>query len=585
MIRILTEEIIRKIAAGEVVERPASVVKELIENSIDAGARNVSVSIWQSGVGGIEVVDDGCGMDERDASLCIEHHATSKITTLDDLLLIKTLGFRGEALSSIAAVSKITIITKKEDMENGVRVYAEGGKITSVTPYASTTGTIIRVENLFFNVPARLKFLKTPRTEENLIFETIRNISLSYPQITFKYKKDGKDVLVLLPSSEHGRIQDVFIGRTIFKTEAHGNAVTFRAYLTPPHEAKKGTHGLVIVVNGRCILDKGIAGAIASAYEGLIEKGFYPQGAIIIEINPELVDVNVHPQKREVRFRDSSLIFGFIRANINSVLKQSPWLKEKGAQGKEEKIGDKLIEKEREIIGVDSLDGLVAAEKPLKYFKNQVFPYRDFLSSGSDFEETTTTTMDFEPLLFPIGQIFSTYIVCEKENEMILIDQHAASERINYEKLRKQYLSGKPFTQMLVMPVVVELEEEEAIAIDENEGLLRSMGIDSTMSGNNCVTLRAVPQILGKENPAPLMKEIAQILCSGEGRTEEIVERILERIACHSSIRAGKSLEKDEIVSLLRELEKVDFGSHCPHGRPILYSISLREIENKFGRR
>ncbi|MFH1437905.1 MAG: DNA mismatch repair endonuclease MutL, partial [Pseudomonadota bacterium] len=283
MIRILPQNVINKIAAGEVVERPASVVKELVENALDAGASSIKVSIRGNALGGIEVVDDGCGMGGQDASLCLEHHATSKITAVGDLNAIGSFGFRGEALSSIAAVSRVTLITRNAGSGTGLKLQAVAGEISSREPAASVVGTRIRVEDLFFNVPARRKFLKSVRTEEALVAETVRNMALTAPHVSFLFRKEGRDVLSLPAAEEKQRVEDIFKGKSLFFAEGREGGLALRAWLTLPEEARKGTGGLVLIVNRRVVADRAVAGAIAAGHEGLLDKGRYPMGALFLE--------------------------------------------------------------------------------------------------------------------------------------------------------------------------------------------------------------------------------------------------------------------------------------------------------------
>jgi DNA mismatch repair protein MutL len=578
MIRKLPQALINKIAAGEVVERPASVVKELVENALDAGSTSIAVMLWGNAVGGIEVVDDGSGMDEADAAVCLEHHATSKLAGEEDLARIGTLGFRGEALSSIAAVSRLTLITRREGRDAGVKVKAEGGVIGPPEPSAAAKGTRIRVEDLFFNVPARLKFLKSIRTEEALAAETVRHLALTSPSVGMRYIKDGREAFTLAPSDEAGRVGDVLHGRSLYSVAAEGGAMRLRAYLTPPERAKRGASNLILIVNGRCVADRAVAGAVAAAHEGLLEKGTYPEGVIVLELPPEEVDVNVHPQKREIRFASAQAVFGFIRKHLGEALKSTPWLKEAPPPiaairaDTEAKSGASAAE-QRSFYGRAPLPSPLTPVRPA-FAAEAAPPVEPGPASPTGFFSSSEA----------VARLFSTYILCERGDQLLIIDQHAAAERITFERLRRQVREGKVHVQALLLPAVVPMEEKEVAAVEENEGILRAIGVDAGPSGPDCVTVRALPALLGNVDPAALMRELVEAVLSTRGRTEEVVESVLQRMACHGSVRAGRSLSSEEIQALLRQLDTVDFSTHCPHGRPVYFALSRKEIETRLKR-
>ena len=581
MIRILPQNVINKIAAGEVVERPASVVKELVENALDAGASSIKVAIRGNALGGIEVVDDGCGMSGQDASICLEHHATSKITAVADLNAIGSFGFRGEALSSIAAVSKITLITRSRESETGLKLEAVAGEIRSKEPAAAVVGTRVRIEDLFFNVPARRKFLKSVRTEEALVAETIRNMALTAPAAAFHFRKEGRDMLSLPAAEEKQRVEDVFKGKSLFFAEGKESGFSLRAYLTLPEHARRGTGGLVLIVNRRVVADRAIAGAIAAGHEGLLDKGRYPEGALFLEVPPELVDVNVHPQKREIRFTNASAVFTFTRRSIRSALKLSPRPEQRTASAAHEDAPSWMAVPDDQTAASPGPFGSGApaaaaapASAPLPDESSSAPAAIDFFKGSGFFTGLNV-----------IGRLFSTYILCESDEGLVIIDQHAAAERVTYEDMRRQYRGGGVQTQILLMPATVMLDEKSAAAVEENEGFLKALGIDASASGRDCALVRALPSILGNVNPETLLVEVMDQVQSGCGRTGEAVEAILQRMACHGSVRAGRRLEKEEIEALLRRLDTVDFGAHCPHGRPVTMSISRKEIESKMGRR
>jgi len=572
MIRKLPQSLINKIAAGEVVERPASVVKELVENALDAGAGTITVSIRGGAVGGMEVADDGCGMSEEDALLCIEHHATSKIESEKDLAGIATLGFRGEALSSIAAVSRFTLITRPKDRDAGVRVTAEAGRIRDRQPSASPPGTRVKVEDLFFNVPARLKFLKSVRTEESLVAETVRNLALTCPGVAFRHDREGREVLALPAADEAQRVEQAMKGRKLAFMAGEGGPFILRAYLTPPEKARRGASGLILVVNGRVVTDRAVAGAVAAAHEGLLERGRYPEGVIYLQLPPEDLDVNVHPQKREIRFSDSRALFGFIRKTVSESLSRSPWLPPPPARPAPRPAA------------AETQASYGSAARPLP----MPLPY-----SGPSVKTAPRPAHEaprdeeaggFFSGAAVLGQLFSTYILCEKEDDLLVIDQHAAAERITYEKLRDQVRRGGVALQALLLPCVVPMDEKDVAAAEENEGLLRTLGIDAGPSGPDSMTVRAVPALLGNVDPAALLRESVDRIRSLRARTDEAVEAVLQTMACHGSVRAGRRLEPDEIRALLAAMDRVDFAAHCPHGRPVYFTLSRRDIETRLRR-
>jgi DNA mismatch repair protein MutL len=645
-VAVLPPELANQIAAGEVVERPASVVKELVENSLDAGARRIEVTINEGGRELIRVEDDGCGMHRDDVLRAVERHATSKISRIDDLHQIGTLGFRGEAVPSIGSVSRLEIRTKPHGEVEGTRVLVEGGQMQEVDATGMAAGTLITVKDLFFNTPARLKFLKTSSTESRHITEMLVRMGLSRPDVRFLLKKDGK-VRLDLPEVDDlkDRVLEI-MGREVYDdlypTYEYPaiNGVVARGYFSKPGHSQRTSKNVYAFVNGRYVSDSTIRAAIKGAYGTMLDKRRYPSVVLFVEVPFDLVDVNVHPAKTEVRFHDTQPIYRAVYHAIADELAEAPWLDREGKRvyqlgdGEERTWqpkdgpggGDREGGKERMVKpSMASFEPLNARHRRMSdlqgrgftptrkgevaspFFSGEDGSQRGFSARGASplrepprvglgdtgvappgFEEGESPgDDDYFSSLKVLGQFKRAYILCEDASGLVIIDQHAAHERIGYERLRKLYETEHKETQPLLFPLRMELDALRADALEESLDFFEKAGFEIEHFGGQSYALKAVPAVLQKANHERLVKDAIDDL-SDVGRSDRVdeeMEAILSRMACHSVVRGPTPLTNEECESLLVQMDEIDFKANCPHGRPVYYRIPLMELEESFDRR
>ena len=585
-ILILPENITNKIAAGEVIERPASIVKELLENSIDALSTQITVSIKNSGKSVIKILDDGIGMIRDDALLSLERHATSKISSLDDLSTIKTLGFRGEALSSIASIARLNIISKTKDDETGTQIFIEGGKIRDVKQIASPTGTSVEVNQIFFNTPARKKFLKSDITEMSYISQTFNTISLAYPSIKFRLIKYDKEAVNTSASGDlEIRIGDLFgkdLVKDLIPISREANKMKLSGYISRPSFSLSGRRNQFFYVNNRCVRDKSVNHAIYDAYRTLLPKGRHPALFLFLDISPAVVDVNVHPAKAEVRFANQRLVHDFIYHAVFKTL----------SQHKEQHYKD-IFQINNTTTGTahDALKSgrQVDKEKFVDTTFFKFFTCRDQNSKPSaniDFNMPSPTTQNYHRYsdCVPVGQIENSFIVLENSSNMILVDQHTAHERILFEKLEKEFKESKIEKQKLLFPISVELSHGESVLLENHLEDVNKTGMEVECFGKNIFLIREVPSILEGKDFSALLLEIVEILAEAEKTEsfEQIFTETFKILACHGAIRANQNLKHEEIQNLLLTLDKTELPYTCPHGRPISLVFSLKDIKKKF---
>ena len=563
-IKILPEQVINQIAAGEVIERPASVVKELVENAIDAGSTRIEVELWDAGKQKILVRDNGSGMTPEEATLCVERHATSKIKCLDDLFKVKSLGFRGEALPSISSVSKLTLTTKTSDAVEAVRLSFEGGKKIKKEIIGAPSGTEVEVQDLFFNTPARLKFLKSKGTELSHCSEIISQLAMVNPSISFSLKHQDREVFFLpKASSLLERLlailkenADTFIPMTNQHLEWE-----LEAFCGVPHVTAHSSGSCYMFVNGRPVRDRTLLHAMSAAYQTLIPHGHYPKVVLFLRTQGGDLDVNVHPTKKEVRFKDTHFIHSFVENSIREVLR--PRHSEPFSSHSEQK----------NVILSPKGEG-----SPESYFS---FYPPDFRIHETQIAFDSKGY--FENLRF-IGQIKSSYLLCEDEKELVFIDQHAAHERVAFEKLKAQYNSQTIKEQYLLIPLALELTSEETVLMEELGKNLSKFGFEIEPFGKTTFVVKAVPQELHDKITPMLIQsmllELKDVPKSLMG--QEWVNKILSTIACHSARTAHEKLEREEIFALLKALDRVTSAPHCPHGRPFTFKVPISEIEKKF---
>ncbi len=593
-VRILPEQLANKIAAGEVVERPASVVKELVENSIDAGATEIIVEIEEGGRRLIKVTDNGCGMSRDDAMMSLERHATSKITNDDDLFSLGTLGFRGEAIPSIASVSRFSISSREHDSVEGVEIYSEGGTLRDVKACGMAPGTSISVRSLFYNTPARLKFMKSRETEAGHIGEVLNRLALSRPDIRFVYAQDNRVASRFLEVDMESRAKEVLggvIAKELYPFEAERGPITLKGLLGSPSVSRSSAAHIYTFINGRYIRDRVVQHALLQAYRNVIERGRYPVLALFITIPAEDVDVNVHPTKHEVRFREQSAVHAAIHSAIEGVLREAPWIRLPvstlfQAPLKPSGVSISRIEEVREaLLRYSSPDPSVQSfsrSGPVAAVPEAVsLPSHPRLDEGSSIQPE-----GYFSALTVIGQFSSAYIICQDEDDLVIIDQHAAHERVVFETLRSNFAQGSIEGQRLLFPETIELSSSESAVVREQQGTFARLAFDLEHFGGSTWILSGIPVILsGKEYLRSLRDIIEEF--AGVGSTtvvEEKVEEVLATVACHSVVRGEWHLSAAEIRNLFHGMDRTDFAGNCPHGRPAVARITRREVEKLFRR-
>ena len=621
VVHILPEQVASQIAAGEVVERPASAVKELIENSLDAGARSVSVEILGGGSALIAVADDGCGMTRADAILSLRRHATSKIRSAADLTAIATLGFRGEALASIASVSHLRMQTRRAADENGAELAAEAGNIEDTRTCAIAAGTRIEVRRLFFNTPARLKFLKTLATEQGAIADAFQRIALASHHVAFRLTADGRTIFDLpRANSALERLRQVFGPRIASRMLAFGldrPGIRAQGLAATSQESFATGRMIFTFVNGRSVRDRMLIRAIEQAYQTLIPRGRHPAALLFVDLRHEDVDVNVHPMKTEVRFRNAGAVFDIVYHALrdrlsdqtdNAPVAASVDAPAAGAQAPAPSSGDAatgLVAAAS--AGADARAGRSAgapgdaapnprADAPLrlvpdapteKAFQRPLsLAYDRDARGGAAMAAHTPAPIPMYSRLRVLGQIFAGYIALETEEGLLLIDQHAAHERVTFEKLRRELRDGGIRTQAMLAPVSVELSPARASQVRGALSELRAMGFEVEPFGPTTLLLKGAPAVFGPEGGAKLLTDMIESM--GEtgfrGGADSAFENWLKQLACHGSIRVGRVLELAEIHSLLAELDRTEFKTNCPHGRPVHIQFGRGQIERMFRR-
>jgi DNA mismatch repair protein MutL len=597
-IYILPENLCNQIAAGEVVERPASVVKELLENSLDAGATEIRVEVEGGGKRLIRVADDGHGMGRDDVFLCLERHATSKIRNEEDLFRLHTLGFRGEALPSIAAVSRLTLRSRSEESLGGWEIYVEGGKVKRAGEVGCPGGTTIEVRDLFFNTPARRKFLRRDETELGHIGDVVTKQALAHPEVRFCLVHKGRPLVDVYREAGLPERVAALLGRSLLRDliplENIGEKkLRLRGLISQPAANRSGAGSVYTFINGRYIRDRVVQHALMEGYRNLLPKGRYPVVILFLDIDPSLVDFNVHPTKHEVRFREQGLVHDFIVWTVREALRPSGWLSSTAGETDSEDVQSAtpadISSSDR---GKDHQQRV--QEALLSYARSRPEHLRSAAYTPVQPKAGPFVLPDAEKgagggffsSLEIIGQYRRSYILCQDGDDLVLIDQHAAHERIGFERLKAQYQQGNVERQTLLFPVVVELDFREAALLKEHLDELKRLGFDLEPFGGKAFALKAVPRILGETEAERLIREVAEELCAvgKSGLVEKALDNILIVMACHNMVRANQTLAIPEISALLRDLDSVDFNALCPHGRPVMKRFLLSEVERMFNR-
>ncbi len=564
-IKILSDVLCNHIAAGEVVERPAAVVKELIENSLDASASRISINFRGGGQKLIEVIDNGEGMDREDALLCVERHSTSKISSLNDLKAIYSMGFRGEALASISSVSKMTIITRTESDIAGTEIYIEGGKIKYVKDAGCSKGCHIKVKDLFFNVPARKKFLKTDVTERNHIIDCFVRLALAFPHVHFILTRDSK-TLFNYPSSGDmkERVFQIF-GKEITDKlnyfDYHEGEYHLYGYMGNHEISRPSTKAIYLFVNKRPVRDAFLNRVIKDAGSNYFGDNNYPFLILFMDLNPALVDVNVHPTKREVRFRDIQKIRTLIKASIK--------------QAVESIFREHQSEKTSYIIPSQS------SNNRSDEHTEKVLFYKEREPSLHLHEHKETEERGFFSSMSVLCQVAQTYIVCKHFDEIVIIDFHAAHERILYNHLKEK---GLPLaSQILLKPITFTIFPDELDSIEESKTRLRDYGYDVDILDHRTCIIRSVPAMAKNVDHVAIVRDLLKIL-SNSNKESDVVESFFSTVACHRALRSGKNLSHGEIVWLLNEMDKQSSILTCPHGRPVWIKLTSSDFAKFFGR-
>jgi DNA mismatch repair protein MutL len=622
-VRVLPDDLANQIAAGEVVERPSSVVKELVENAFDAGGRRVRIDIEAGGIGLVRVTDDGVGMSLEDARMAPLRHATSKIRELDDLRAIGSFGFRGEALPSIASVSRFSLRTRTRDDHEGTEVVIEGGGPMRLAPCGVAVGTSVEVRDLFFNVPARRKFLRAVGTESAHVTEVAEAAALAEPGVTVTLARDGRVVREWLRASDREeRVRAAFEGEALAACRGQRGPLVVEAFVSRPERARNGAVGLSIFVNGRHVRDRSLARAIAHAYGSVLEPGRYPVGVVYLDLPPELVDVNVHPQKAEVRFADgravADALYKVVAGELSRAFglpppahgrfgdrKQKLFAEDPGAtlqawaystEGRspappypidDPPTGDGvLIDAPPTLPSITPRTSASPPERDAKESASPpVAPTPVPYPNAAEIARAPERPVVFGALRF-LAQSRQTYLICEGETGLFILDQHAAAERVTFDRLRRAFHARDVATQRLLFPVVVSVSAAEVALVEEAHADALRAGLDVRPAGATEVAVHAVPRVLARAAPERLVRDLlGELGRSGERAYSGAIDLALATMACHGSVRAGDPVSAEEAAALLRALDEVDFAGHCPHGRPIVMRVGWGELDHRVGRR
>lgn len=632
-INVLPKEIYQLIAAGEVVERPSSVVKEMIENSLDAGAKNITLEIKNGGSTYIRITDDGCGIERDDVRKVFISHATSKISKKDDLNSIGTLGFRGEAMASISAVSKVELLTKAENEEIGTRYEIAGGEELEFDDAGCPNGTTIVVRDIFFNTPARMKFLKKDVTEGNQVAGIVDRMAISHPEISFRFIRDGKQVLITSGNGDLKSTVYSVLGKemsdSLMSVDYSFNDMRITGFVSKPTASRKSRAGQYFYINNRIVKSKTAMAALEQAYKNTIMVGRFPACVLNIELNPAQVDVNVHPAKTEVRFANEKPIFDLVYYAVKTAIENDRTVKEvefkenpiyrqesknvyqnndnKSFQAKFDFFKKKDEPPSQQVIKTKPREDFWQVEAPKPEYKiagdekpkarvdiNIEYEEPEEISTAKskdapkerDIEKVVITdekdNENFIPNFKLIGEAFKTYLIVEIENELYFIDKHAAHERMNFERFKAQ---ATVETQMLLAPVVVNLTKDEFIAISENVELIKKCGFELEEFGESQIIVRAIPSLVDGDSVKDLMLEIAQKLL--EHKTDILPDKIdwiYHSASCRGAVKAGDYTSRQEQEMFVKKLLSMPNIRFCPHGRPVFIKMSKYDIEKQFGR-
>lgn len=602
VIRQLDDAAINRIAAGEVVERPASAVKELVENAIDAGASRVAIDVADGGKTLIRVTDDGCGIAAEDLPLALSRHATSKIDG-SDLLNIHTFGFRGEALPSLGAVGRLTITSRVPGGE-AASVHVAGGRIEAVKPAAFRAGTVVELRDLFFATPARLKFMRTDRAEAQAISDTVKRLAMAEPAVTFTLRDvsgGGEGRVTFRADRENGDLFDALharlarvIGREFaenaLQIDAAREGIRLYGYAALPTYSRGAAVAQYLFVNGRPVRDKMLTGALRAAYFDFLNRDRHPAAALFIDCDPTLVDVNVHPAKSEVRFRDPGVARGLIVSALRHALAEA-------GHRASSTVANATLGAMRPEPAQPTPARVYQMDRPSSSARQAAYQAQapGFAELSQDYSgnvvepapvPTAEAPVEDLPLGAARGQVHENYIIAQTADGMVIVDQHAAHERLVYEKLKKQMAENGVAAQALLIPEIVELSDSDCARLMQVAGDLTNLGLTIEPFGGGAVAVRETPAILGEVDARAMILDILDELADqGESQTVQArIEVILSRVACHGSVRSGRRMRAEEMNALLREMEATPHSGQCNHGRPTYVELKLSDIERLFGR-
>ncbi|MGV1751249.1 DNA mismatch repair endonuclease MutL [Agrobacterium sp. CG674] len=602
-IKQLSETLINQIAAGEVIERPSSAAKELIENAIDAGATRIEIATAGGGKGLVRISDNGCGMSPADLELAVRRHCTSKIsTTLDD---IRTLGFRGEALPSIGSVARLTITSRQQGAAEGAIISVAGGKLSPVRPAPSNTGTIVEVRDLFFATPARLKFLKTERAEAAAITEIVKRMAIAFPHIRFVLSGTDRSTLEFAATGDDhlarmAQILGMDFKDNAIEIDAGREDVTLTGFAGVPTFNRGNSAHQYMFVNGRPVQDKLLLSAIRGAYAETVPHGRYPIAVLSLQLDPALVDVNVHPAKSDVRFRDPGLVRGLIVGAIRQALSREgdrasttgaaqmmnafrPGYSPSTMRSQPTQAWSPANSPSRPL---SVQDGLALREAAQSQFTDITMP----TARADASEQPNSMETGTEPTRFPLGaaraQVHANYIVAQTQDGLVIVDQHAAHERLVFEEIRKALHSKRPPSQVLLIPEIVDLPEEDCDRLMDHASGFDSMGLAIERFGPGAVAVRETPAMLGEVNVQGLVRQLADEIAEWHTATSlaSKLEYVAATMACHGSVRSGRRMRPEEMNALLRQMENTPGSGQCNHGRPTYIELKLADIEKLFGR-
>ncbi|HYQ86768.1 MAG TPA: DNA mismatch repair endonuclease MutL [Bacteroidota bacterium] len=589
-IKILPENLANKIAAGEVVQRPAAAVKELLENSIDAGARVLTLVIKNGGKSLIQLIDDGAGMSREDAVLAFQRHATSKISSFEDLENIRTLGFRGEALASIAAVSHVEMRTKRGEDEVGTRVRIEGGEMKESSREAVPAGTSITLRNLFYNTPGRRNFLKSDSTELKHVIDAVQRIALSHPALSLKFVSNDEVILDLRPSDLGGRVRAIFgepFARKIFAFQDDGQSARLHGFLGLPALGRKTRAEQYIFLNNRFIINRNLNHAVFKAYEHLLEKGSFPFFILCIDIDARRLDVNVHPSKLEVKFDDEGSMYRIVHSAVRRALSEHDLIPSAGFREEPAQVATANLRLKPEAGSpggrVTNWRELIRTPAPRvresgsSSTDNRGFSSEPEIDSRAQFPDAVSATL--------LWQVHDKYIMTPIEGGVMVVDQHAAHERVIYERVVKRFGEANAKVQQLLFPQTVELTPADAAMVGELLPLLERIGFSVKMFGKTTMIVDGVPVDVKPGAEKTILQDMLDLIKEDEQNTKlEAREKLAKSFSCRAAVKAGDPLTPPEMRSLLDQLFATKVPYVCPHGRPVMIKFSLAELDRKFGR-